>query len=190
MSWTLTTRALRATRFIPRAAPATCARTMAVAAGVGKGESNVRPPPDQVMQDMADYVHNYDIKSSTAYNTARMCLLDSLGCGIEALRFPAPRALCGPVVEGTTVPNGAHVIGTNYVLDPIRAAFNNGALIRWLDFNDTWLAAEWGHPSDNLGAILAVADWVSRTNVAKGKAPLTVNDVLLSLIHISEPTRL
>ena len=105
MSWTLTTRALRATRFIPRAAPATCARTMAVAAGVGKGESNVRPPPDQVMQDMADYVHNYDIKSSTAYNTARMCLLDSLGCGIEALRFPAPRAVCGPVVEGTTVPN-------------------------------------------------------------------------------------
>lgn len=186
MSWTLTTRALRATRFVPRAAPATCARAMAVAAGVGKGESNVRPPPDQVMQDMADYVHNYDIKSSTAYNTARMCLLDSLGCGIEALRFPAPRAVCGPVVEGTTVPNGAHVIGTNYVLDPIRAAFNNGALIRWLDFNDTWLAAEWGHPSDNLGAILAVADWVSRTNVAKGKAPLTVNDVLTACIKAHE----
>lgn len=159
---------------------------MAVAAGVGKGEDNVRPPPDQVMQDIADYVHNYEITSETAYSTARLCLLDSLGCAIEALRFPAPRAVLGPVVEGTIVPNGAHVPGTNYVLDPVRAAFNNGTLIRWLDFNDTWLAAEWGHPSDNLGSILAVADWLSRTNLAKGAAPLTVRDVLTASIKAHE----
>ena len=159
---------------------------MAVAAGVGKGEDNVRPPPDQVVQDIADYVHDYDITSETAYNTARLCLLDSIGCGIEALRFPAARAVCGPVVEGTVVPNGAKVLGTEYQLDPIRAAFNNGALIRWLDFNDTWLAAEWGHPSDNLGAILAVADWLARTNVANGKAPLTVKDVLTAAIKAHE----
>lgn len=159
---------------------------MAVAAGVGKGEDNVRPPPDQVVQDIADYVHDYDITSETAYNTARLCLLDSIGCGIEALRFPAARAVCGPVVEGTIVPNGAKVLGTEYQLDPIRAAFNNGALIRWLDFNDTWLAAEWGHPSDNLGAILAVADWLARTNVANGKAPLTVKDVLTAAIKAHE----
>lgn len=159
---------------------------MAVAAGVGKGEDNVRPPPDQVVQDIADYVHDYDITSETAYNTARLCLLDSIGCGIEALRFPAARAVCGPVVEGTIVPNGAKVLGTEYQLDPIRAAFNNGALVRWLDFNDTWLAAEWGHPSDNLGAILAVADWLARTNVANGKAPLTVKDVLTAAIKAHE----
>lgn len=159
---------------------------MAVAAGVGKGEDNVRPPPDQVVQDIADYVHDYDITSETAYNTARLCLLDSIGCGIEALRFPAARAVCGPVVEGTVVPNGAKVLGTEYQLDPIRAAFNNGALIRWLDFNDTWLAAEWGHPSDNLGAILAVADWLARTNVANGKVPLTVKDVLTAAIKAHE----
>ena len=159
---------------------------MAVAAGVGKGEQNVRPPPDQVIQNIADYVHDYDIQSQTAYNTARLCLLDSLGCAIEALRFPAARAVCGPVVEGTVVPNGAKVPGTNYVLDPIRAAFNNGALIRWLDFNDTWLAAEWGHPSDNLGAILGVADWLSRTRVANGQAPLTVQDVLTAAIKAHE----
>lgn len=159
---------------------------MAVAAGVGKGEDNVRPPVDKVIQDMANYVHDYEIESKTAYNTARLCLMDSLGCAMEALRFPAPRAICGPVVEGTVVPNGAHVVGTKYVLDPIRAAFNNGALIRWLDFNDTWLAAEWGHPSDNLGAILAVADWISRTNVANGKAPLTIQEVLTAAIKAHE----
>lgn len=159
---------------------------MAVAAGVGKGEDNVRPPPDQVIQDIADYVHDYDIQSETAYNTARLCLLDSLGCAIEALRFPAARNILGPVVPGTIVPNGSKVPGTEYQLDPIRAAFNNGALIRWLDFNDTWLAAEWGHPSDNLGSILAVADWLSRTAVAEGKKPLTVHDVLTASIKAHE----
>lgn len=184
-------RALRAPlTSVPRSLPVRSTsvqlRTMAVAAGVGKGEDNVRPPPDQVIQDMADYVHNYEITSDTAYNTARLCLLDSLGCAMEALRFPAARAVCGPVVEGTVVPNGAHVVGTDYVLDPIRAAFNNGALIRWLDFNDTWLAAEWGHPSDNLGAILAVADWISRTNIANGKQPLTVKEVLTAAIKAHE----
>ena len=138
------------------------------------------------MQDIADYVHDYDIKSEVAYNTARLCLMDSLGCHMEALRFPSAAAVCGPVVEGTVVPNGAKVPGTNYQLDPIRAAFNNGALIRWLDFNDTWLAAEWGHPSDNLGSILAVADWLSRTAVANGKAPLTIQDVLTAAIKAHE----
>ncbi|PWN52714.1 2-methylcitrate dehydratase [Violaceomyces palustris] len=168
------------------AAFSTSARTMGAHAGIGKGEDNVRPPPDQVIQDIADYVHNYEITSETAYNTARLCLLDSLGCAMEALRFPAAAAVCGPVVEGTVVPNGARVIGTNYELDPIRAAFNNGALIRWLDFNDTWLAAEWGHPSDNLGSILAVADWLSRTAVANGKKPLTVHDILTASIKAHE----
>ena len=146
----------------------------------------MRPPPDHVMQDIADYVHNYQIDSDTAYDTARLCLLDSLGCAMEALRFPAARALCGPVVDGTIVPNGTRVVGTSYVLDPIRGAFNIGALIRWLDFNDTWLAAEWGHPSDNLGAILAVADWLSRTNQSRGRAPLTMQDVLTAAIKAHE----
>ncbi|EPQ29265.1 uncharacterized protein PFL1_03020 [Pseudozyma flocculosa PF-1] len=168
------------------AAFSTSARNMAGHAGIGKGEDNVRPPPDQVLQDIADYVHNYEITSQKAYDTARLCLLDSLGCAMEALKFPQAAAICGPVVEGTVVPNGARVIGTNFELDPIRAAFNNGALIRWLDFNDTWLAAEWGHPSDNLGSILSVADWISRTNVANGKAPLTVQDVLTAAIQAHE----
>lgn len=159
---------------------------MGAHSGVGLGEDNVRPPYDQVLQDIADYVHNYEIKSDEAWNTARLCLLDSLGCHMEALRYPGARGVCGPVVEGTVVPNGAKVPGTPYQLDPIRAAFNNGALIRWLDFNDTWLAAEWGHPSDNLGSILAVADWLSRTAVANGKAPLTVKDILEGAIKAHE----
>ncbi|WFD36523.1 2-methylcitrate dehydratase [Malassezia cuniculi] len=154
--------------------------------GIGKGELNVRPAPDGVMKDIADYVHDYKIESSAAYATARLCLLDSLGCAIEALRFPAARRLCGPVVPGTIVPNGATVPGTAYVLDPIRAAFNIGLLVRWLDFNDTWLAAEWGHPSDNLGAILAVADWASRERIANGEEPLTVHDVLTAAIKAHE----
>ncbi|PWO00378.1 2-methylcitrate dehydratase [Tilletiopsis washingtonensis] len=154
--------------------------------GIGLGEDNVRPPYDQVLQDIADYVHSYEIKSDTAFQTARLCLMDSLGCHMEALRFPGARAVTGPVVEGTIVPNGAKVPGTNFQLDPIRAAFNNGALIRWLDFNDTWLAAEWGHPSDNLGSILAVADWLSRTAVANGQAPLTVRDILEAAIKAHE----
>ncbi|PWN25477.1 2-methylcitrate dehydratase [Jaminaea rosea] len=157
-----------------------------MAGGVGLGEDNARPDPDQVVQQIADYVHNYQIKSDVAYDTARLDLFDTLGCGMEALRFPQARSVLGPVVPGTEVPNGAHVPGTPYVLDPIRAAFNTGAMIRWLDFNDTWLAAEWGHPSDNLGAILSVADWLSRTNIAKGKAPLTVHDVLTGMIKAHE----
>jgi len=171
---------------IPRPCFLRTSMVQSVAAGIGHGEDNVRPPPDTVMQEIADYVHGYRIESNTAYDTARLCLLDSLGCAMEALRFPAARALCGPVVEGTVVPNGTRVIGTQYVLDPIRGAFNIGALIRWLDYNDTWLAAEWGHPSDNLGAILAVADWLSRTNQAHGKAPLKVQDVLTAAIKAHE----
>lgn len=152
------------------------------------GKRNRSPSPShyRVVQDIADYVHNFEDISDVAYNTARLCLMDSIGCGMEALRFPQAAAVCGPVVPGTVVPNGSKVFGTNYQLDPIRAAFNNGALIRWLDFNDTWLAAEWGHPSDNLGAILAVADWLSRTAVAEGKEPLKVQDVLTAAIKAHE----
>jgi 2-methylcitrate dehydratase len=148
--------------------------------------SNVRPDPDKVLVDIADYVTKYKIASKEAYDTARYCLMDTLGCGFEAQTFPACMKLMGPIVPGTVVPNGAKVPGTNYQLDPIQAAFNIGAMIRWLDFNDTWLAAEWGHPSDNLGGILAVADWVSRNNVAAGKAPLTVRDVLTAMVKAHE----
>ncbi|MEY4729302.1 MAG: 2-methylcitrate dehydratase, partial [Pseudomonadota bacterium] len=136
--------------------------------------SNVRPKPDKVLVDIVDYVTKYQIKSKQAYDTARNCLIDTLGCGLEALEYPACKKLLGPIVPGTVVPNGAKVPGTQFQLDPIQAAFNIGAMIRWLDFNDTWLAAEWGHPSDNLGGILATADWLSRNAVAAGKAPLTM----------------
>jgi len=148
--------------------------------------SNVRPDPDKVLVDIADYVTKYKVTSKDAYDTARYCLMDTLGCGFEALSFPACTKLMGPIVPGTIVPNGAKVPGTPYQLDPIQAAFNIGAMIRWLDFNDTWLAAEWGHPSDNLGGILAVADWVSRNNVAAGREPLTVRDVLTAMIKAHE----
>jgi 2-methylcitrate dehydratase len=148
--------------------------------------SNVRPDPDKVLVDIVDYVTKYKIASKEAFDTARYCLMDTLGCGFEALSFPACTKLMGPIVPGTVVPNGARVPGTNYQLDPIQAAFNIGAMIRWLDFNDTWLAAEWGHPSDNLGGILAVADWVSRNNVAANKPPLTVRDVLAAMIKAHE----
>jgi 2-methylcitrate dehydratase len=148
--------------------------------------SNVRPKPDQVLVDIADYAAKFKITSKDAYATAHYCLLDTLGCGFEALEYPACTKLLGPVVPGTVVPNGAKVPGTPYQLDPIQAAFNLGAMIRWLDFNDTWLAAEWGHPSDNLGGILATADWLSRTAVAAGKAPLTVRDVLTAMIKAHE----
>jgi 2-methylcitrate dehydratase len=148
--------------------------------------SNVRPNPDKVLVDIADYVTKSKIASKDAYETARYCLMDTLGCGFEAQQFPACMKLMGPIVPGTVVPNGARVPGTNYQLDPVQAAFNIGAMIRWLDFNDTWLAAEWGHPSDNLGGILAVADWISRNNVAQGKEPLTVRDVLTGMIKAHE----
>ena len=148
--------------------------------------SNVRPKPDKVLTDIVDYVTKYKIKSKEAYDTARYCLLDTLGCGFEALEYPACRKMLGPIVQGTLVPNGAKVPGTQFQMDPVKAAFDIGAMIRWLDFNDTWLAAEWGHPSDNLGGILATADWLSRNAVATGKKPLAVHDVLTAMIKAHE----
>ena len=148
--------------------------------------SNVRPKPDKVLTDIVDYVTKYKIKSREAYDTARYCLLDTLGCGFEALEYPACRKMLGPIVQGTLVPNGAKVPGTQFQMDPVKAAFDIGAMIRWLDFNDTWLAAEWGHPSDNLGGILATADWLSRNAVATGKKPLTVQDLLTGMIKAHE----
>ncbi len=148
--------------------------------------SNVRPEPDKVMVDIADYVTGYRIDSTEAYSTARYCLVDTLGCGLEALGYPACTKLLGPIVPGTIVPHGARVPGTRYELDPVQAAFNIGAMIRWLDFNDTWLAAEWGHPSDNLGGILATADWLSRTRLAEGKAPILMKTVLEAMIKAHE----
>ena len=148
--------------------------------------SNVRPKPDKVLVDIVEYVTKYKIKSKDAYDTARYCLLDTLGCGFEALEYPACRKMLGPIVQGTQVPNGAKVPGTQFQMDPIKAAFDIGAMIRWLDFNDTWLAAEWGHPSDNLGGILATADWLSRNAVATGKKPLTVHDLLTGMIKAHE----
>lgn len=145
-----------------------------------------RPPYDQVLLDIADYVCSYTIESELAYTTARNCLIDTLGCGLEALEYPACTKLLGPVVPGTIVPNGAKVPGTAFQLDPVQAAFNLGAMIRWLDFNDTWLAAEWGHPSDNLGGILMTADWLSRTAISAGQAPLTMRAVLTAMIKAHE----
>jgi len=148
--------------------------------------SNVRPEPDRLLVDLADYAVSARIDSDEAYRTARYCMLDTIGCGLEALEYPACTKLLGPIVPGTIVPNGAKVPGTPWQLDPVQAAFNIGTMVRWLDFNDTWLAAEWGHPSDNLGAILAVADWLSRTRVARGDAPLTVRDVLTAMVKAHE----
>jgi 2-methylcitrate dehydratase len=148
--------------------------------------SNVRPEPDQVLVAITDYVENVAIHSEEAYQTAKYCLMDTLGCGFLALRYPECTKLLGPVVPGTIVPNGAKVPGTSYQLDPVTAAFNIGCMIRWLDYNDTWLASEWGHPSDNLGGILAAADYVSRVRTAEGKAPLTVRDVLTAMIKAHE----
>src|SRR3954467_132124 len=143
--------------------------------------SNVRPKPDKVLTDIADYATKYSITSRDAYETARYCLMDTLGCGFEALEYPACTKLLGPIVPGTVVANGAKVPGTKFQLDPVQAAFNLGAMIRWLDFNDTWLAAEWGHPSDNLGGILATADWLSRHT-----KPLVMKDVLTAMIKAHE----
>jgi 2-methylcitrate dehydratase len=144
--------------------------------------SNVRPKPDKVLTLIADYVTKYSVQSTEAYETARHCLMDTLGCGLEALEYPACTKLLGPVDPETVVPHGAKVPGTKFQLDPVQAAFSIGAMIRWLDFNDTWLAAEWGHPSDNLGGILAVADWLSRNQ----KQALTVRDVLTAMIKAHE----
>src|SRR6202789_3900593 len=148
--------------------------------------SNVRPDPDQVLVDIVDYVLDFPIDSTLALETARNCLIDTLGCSLEALSYPACTKLMGPVVPGTVVPHGAKVPGTQFQLDPVMAAFNIGCMIRWLDFNDTWLAAEWGHPSDNLGGILATADWLSRSAVAKGMKALTMRHVLTAMIKAHE----
>src|ERR1017187_6470173 len=144
-------------------------------------KSAERPAPDAVLIAIADYALNFSVQSEVAYQTAYYCLLDTLACGFQALQYPACTKLLGPVVPGATLKSGARVPGTAYELDPINAAFNIGTMIRWLDFNDTWLAAEWGHPSDNLGGILAVADYLSRN----GK-PLSVRDVLTSMIKAHE----
>ena len=141
---------------------------------------------DKALVDIADYVCNYTIDSELAYETAHYCLMDTLACGFQALDYPACTKLLGPVVPGATLPGGARVPGTSYELEPVMAAFNIGAMNRWLDFNDTWLAAEWGHPSDNLGGILAVADYLSRQARAEGQAPLTMNDVLTAMIKAHE----
>jgi len=145
-----------------------------------------RPQPDQVIQDIADYVCDYEINSEVAYSTAHYCLMDSLACSMLAMKFDDCNRLLGPIVPGATLAGGARVPGTGHELDPAQAAFNLGTLIRYLDFNDTWLAAEWGHPSDNLGAILSVADYVSRGNQAKGQAPLSMHDVLTAMIKAHE----
>ncbi len=142
--------------------------------------------PDRLLVDIADYVTGGTGLSEEAYDTSRLCLADSLGCAIHALDFPACAKLLGPVVPGTVVPLGARVPGTEHVLDPVRAAFNLGAMIRWLDFNDTWLAAEWGHPSDNIGGILAVADYLGRTRDSAGETPLKIRNVLTAVIKAYE----
>jgi 2-methylcitrate dehydratase len=144
--------------------------------------SKSNQPYDQEIIDIVDYVQNYEIKSPVAYETAWNCFMDTLGCGLEALEYEACTKLLGPVVEGAKLENGVKVPGTKYVLDPVQGAFNIGAMIRWLDFNDTWLAAEWGHPSDNLGAILATADWLTRTTDKK----FTIKDVLTAMIKAHE----
>jgi 2-methylcitrate dehydratase len=148
--------------------------------------SNERPATDKVIADIADYALGYEVKSDVAYQTAHYCLMDTLGCGLEALEYPACTKLLGPIVPGTLVPHGVRVPGTSYQLDPVQAAFNIGAMIRWLDYNDTWLAAEWGHPSDNLGGILAVADWLARIAATEGKPSPTMRSVLTAMIKAHE----
>ncbi len=149
-------------------------------------DMNQRPAPDQVLVDIARYVCSYEVTSTLAYDTARLCLMDTLGCGLLALNFAGCTRHLGPIVPDTTVPHGARVPGTPYELDPVKAAWDIGAMVRWLDYNDTWLAAEWGHPSDNLGGILAVADHLSRRRVAQGAAPLVMRDVLTAMIKAHE----
>ena len=160
--------------------------------------SNVRPPPDALLVELADYALHYSTPSTEALETARWCLADTLACGILALAYPACTKLLGPIVPGSTLPHGARVPGTGYELDPVQAAFNIGTIVRWLDFNDTWLAAEWGHPSDNLGAILAVCDWLSRQRAAglepaafqskieNRESKITLRDVLVAMVKAHE----
>jgi 2-methylcitrate dehydratase len=147
---------------------------------------NVRSGPDSLLIEIAEYVSNSKIESELAFSTARNCLIDTIGCGLLALTFPACTKMLGPIVPETHVPNGVRVPGTNFLLDPVKGAFDIGCIIRWLDYNDTWLAAEWGHPSDNLGAILSVADYVSQQNIASRKDPLIMRDVLEFMIMAHE----
>jgi 2-methylcitrate dehydratase len=149
-------------------------------------QETVRPEPDQVLVDIAKYVSETHISNAEAYATAHTCLLDALGCAMLALHYPACRKLLGPIVPGIIVPHGARIPGTPFLLDPVQAAFNIGTMIRWLDFNDTWLAAEWGHPSDNLGGILASADYLSQVRRANGQEPLLMRDVLTAMIKAYE----
>src|SRR2546423_2098965 len=149
-------------------------------------KSAQRPAPDGVLSAIADYARNFTVRSEPAYETARYCLMDSLACALQALKIPACRKLLGPVVPGAVMPGGARVPGTSFELDPVQAAFNIGALIRWLDFNATWRAAEWGHPSDNLGGILAVADSLARNAVMSGRTPPSVRALLTAMIKAHE----
>jgi 2-methylcitrate dehydratase len=149
-------------------------------------KSAQRPPFDAVLTAIADYARNFTVRSTDAYDTARYCLMDTLACALQALKYPACRKLLGPVVPGAVMTGGARVPGTSFELDPVQAAFNIGAMVRWLDFNDTWLAAEWGHPSDNLGGILAVADYRARAAVMSGQPPLKVRDLLTAMIKAHE----
>ena len=146
-------------------------------------ETNVRPDPDELIKKIADYVHDYNITSDKAISTAKYCLMDTIGCGLLALTFPECKSLLGPHIDGTEVPNGVRVLGTNFKLDPIKAAWDNGAIIRWLDFNDTWLAAEWGHPSDNLGGILSACDYISQNYPERN---MSVKDIIFSMIKAHE----
>jgi len=149
-------------------------------------EQNIRPGYDSVISEIANYVTNFEIESDLALDTARNCLIDTIGCGLLALKFSACTKMLGPVVEGTSVPFGVRVPGTNFKLDPIKGAFDIGCAIRWLDYNDTWLAAEWGHPSDNLGAILSITDFISQQKISKGEDPLTMRTVLEAMIMTHE----
>ena len=147
---------------------------------------NIRPGFDGLITEISDYVSNYEIKSDLALDTARNCLIDTIGCGLLALKFPACTKMLGPIVRDTKVPYGVRVPGTDYELDPVKGAFDIGCIIRWLDYNDTWLAAEWGHPSDNLGAILSVCDFISRQQIDNGDEPLKMRTVLESMIMAHE----
>ncbi len=147
---------------------------------------NIRPDFDNLISEIANYVSSFEIESDLALDTARNCLMDTIGCGLLALQFPACTKMLGPIVKDSKVPFGIRVPGTDYELDPVKGAFDIGCIVRWLDYNDTWLAAEWGHPSDNLGAILSVCDFVSQQNIASGKASLKMRTVLESMIMAHE----
>ena len=145
---------------------------------------NIRPDFDNLISEIANYVSSFEIESDLALDTARNCLMDTIGCGLLALQFPACTKMLGPIVKDSKVPFGVRVPGTDYELDPVKGAFDIGCIVRWLDYNDTWLAAEWGHPSDNLGAILSVCDFISQQNIASGKVPLKMRTVLESMIWL------